>query len=97
MLAIERRKAMVKLSEVIFYSPSWDGPTKGVIAYQGNFYEVRSSWGEREGWTNAHGAERLTDEEVENADMLEMSDEEVEESYDEDEIEGMLEAVVREV
>lgn len=77
------------------YDFPWDGPTKTVIEYKGTFYDVRSGWGEREGWTNNHVALPLADEEVEQyADnLIELDEDEVKESWGEETLEGMYEAV----
>jgi len=84
--------------DMIWYSHPWDGPTKAVVEYQGRIFEVRESWGCAEGWTNTHGATDISNDEIlENAHLLEMGDAEVRESYSEEHIRGIEEAVCKAV
>ena len=84
-----------KLSDVTFYDYPWDGPTVAVVERGGQFYDVRQGWGCQEGWTNSHIVLPLSDEEVEQyaENLIEIDDQEVEASFGEDTLDGILEAV----
>lgn len=59
---------------MIFWEFPWGEPTEAVVEYKGQMYEVRASWGTREGWTNDYGAEPMPDEDVKTASENVQSD-----------------------
>lgn len=78
-----------------FYNFPWDGPTFAVVEHKGITYEVREGWGCREGWTHDFVATPMSDEDVHQygSDMTEVEESEVQRSYDEETLEGILVAV----
>ena len=84
-----------KLSDVTFYDFPWGYPTTAVVERDGQFYDVRQGWGCSEGWTNNHVAIPMSDEEVEQCadNLTEIDDPDVLESFCEDTLDGILEAV----
>lgn len=81
--------------DMTFYTLPSDGPNVVMAEYGATFYDVREGWGCAEGWTNNYVATALTDEEMTwpAYDGIELSEEEVHESFSEEALEGIMDAV----
>lgn len=87
-----------RLDRVTFYDFPWGAPTIAVVEHAGAFYDIREGWGYREGGTNNYVALPISEEEVEQYgdNMIEISDREVQESWEGETLEGILDAVLGE-
>ncbi len=82
---------MANFQTVNFYDAPWGEPTNVIAEYKGKFYDIRDGWGKHEGWTNNFVAVPIDEEEC--SDCLECSEAEMRESYGDDDVAGIFDAL----